>query len=276
MIKDWSRFSGSAALTILTGKYVRFVSGAGFSPELCTLIYGLDLNCFIVTINILLEIVLVKFLYTNVWCNIGIANDELWNRFLWSANLLHLGLLCLSTPLTGFARTAELAICMDVPPECQDHLIQKPQGIPDWINSQHYVLLVLVVMLVLSWNSKKTERRLNDHFVNRFGRNSKFGTEHVGVTHRWLTRLVLLTVFGLIALETWRIVTMKAEEYNTLPGSTLFALQELLICIFTLVVLPMVYSLAEQKLKAGLVKELEKMGVPFFKRDQVSSFVGTQ
>ena len=67
----------------------------------------------------LLQMAFVKFLYTNVWCNVGGTNDEFWSHFLRRANILQFLLLCAASYMGSFCNNIKQAICLGVPPECR-------------------------------------------------------------------------------------------------------------------------------------------------------------
>ena len=56
----------------------RYVSGVPFPLLLCESAFSLRLAFFLVVLNMFGQVIFVRFLYTNVWENVGCTYDEFW------------------------------------------------------------------------------------------------------------------------------------------------------------------------------------------------------
>ena len=113
--------------------------------------------------------------------------------------------------------------------------------------------------LILTRSSKKTENRLNAHFQQRFGRNSKFGQEHIGISQKFTIKLVSLAVFVFVAIDLTYQIVLEPMDYNITVGATFYAFSEVSSCILFAVVCPSLFLLQDGKQKKGLMKALKDM-----------------
>ena len=224
----------------------------------------------VVYTNMLLQMAFVKFLYTNVWYNVGSSYDEFWEQFLWVTDLFHTAWVCALIPFIGYFKSDDLSVCLGIHPACQRHIVQ-PSIFPDWINPDSYMMLIFSIILFFSWHSQKTKQRLNSHFVQRFGLNSKFGQEHVGVAQNKLVRILVAIGVVLIAGEFYVKIAVSPEDYNRVPGSTFHIMREVILSFYCYVIASSAFIIQDKKQKAGLLRALNKYwdpklrGFPFYK-----------
>ena len=210
----------------------------------------------VIMINMLLEMQFVKFLYTNVWCNIGYANDEFWLRFLWLGNVVHFVVLILSAPLAGYTQNTSSAISLGIPTNCLEHVLGETIY-PQWLNSETYICLVTCIIFGLSWKSRCEEARLDRIFLARFGRNSRFGEQHVGVKQQWITKLAALVLgINLGVIHCLKNYGFLPEDFRRQPASTFMALEDITCWLMLLVIMPFVYIVEDKKTREGLWKAL--------------------
>ena len=257
LMLQWSLFYGAFLMFFLTAKYVHYLFGRSWNATICLAIFTVDASGIIVEMNMLLQLAFLKFLYTNIWCNVGNTNDEFWECFLWCAHLVHFLLLCFLLPWIGFPTIDEISICMGIPPECQEMAIGPPL-FPDWMSAKMYPLLIVFIILPLTWRSSQKEKHLNELFLNRFGQNSKYGRQHLGVSQRWMTRIIAVVVVVLVAIEAAGYVVFKGNDYNQISGSTFYVTFEVIQCIFFAVLAPLAFLLQDQRERKGLLKAISR------------------
>ena len=244
---------------VLSMRYYRYILGRPLASIACTFEFQVDTATILVDMNMLLQMAVVKFLYTNVWCNVGSRTDEFWSLFISLLNTLTAVYLFLIIPFVGYVRADEMSICLGVPPNCQENFLS-PYIFPNWVNPNTYTLMVIISICILTWRSQKTKNRLNDLFLRRFGNNSRFGQTHVGLSGDKVTLVVFLLGFAfVILLEFYGQMFFSANDYKSMPGSTFHVLRELTLCSFAYIIGPLAYILQNKKQKNGLQRSISKL-----------------
>ena len=112
-------------MALYTFKYIQHVWIGPLGVGACAARFTFGNCSFVVGMNMLLQTVTVKYMYTNVWCNVGSSNDELWTRVLWCVNVCHVVLLWASAPFHGYNHSVKMGICLGVPGDCLEAILDE-------------------------------------------------------------------------------------------------------------------------------------------------------
>ena len=129
---EWQSFAGVTSMVCTTSDYIQFMVGKPFGPWLCSFFFELKRAAYIVNFNKLFQLAALKFLYTNVWKNIGCTNDEFWAFCIQVINLVHFLVIWGGAVVGSFSKHARQAICLGVPDNCQDTVLGS-FPLPSWV-----------------------------------------------------------------------------------------------------------------------------------------------
>ena len=230
--------------------------GSSGSLLYCVSLNAIGTSCHVIGMNMLAQIAFVRFLYTNVWHNIRCTHDDLWANLIRCYNMAQFLIILPLALMFSQPQDMKMALCLGVPRECLATFMGAPI-FPAWANVNMYTLLVLMISSILSRKSRKARQRLNDMFIRRLGQNSRFGKEHVGVAHLKVA-IVLAVIFSVVVLlDVLASAMFEPQDYRKMPASTYHHLFEVSSRFLAIVVLPIVFHMAEKKIRRWLLKQLK-------------------
>ena len=106
----------STDVLLINSHYSRIILGYGFSPTACHLIRVYSGTYVISASFIGLEVYIIRFLYTTIWPNLGLAHCDFWKRFVKLFNIVMVTCVAIILHMMNVSKGFDAAICANIQP----------------------------------------------------------------------------------------------------------------------------------------------------------------